>query len=237
MADGRLGRVRAFLILLAVLGALFVVVDRVAVAVAEREVGDRIAAQAELPGSPEVDIRGFSFLTQAAAGRYDDVHISFTAEDLGRPRGTAADVSLSGVEVPLGDVLGGSVEQVPVDRIDGTATLSYELLATEIGPGTTLQRDGDGLRITRTVELAGQEIPLTAAGRVRLDGADLVIDVEEASGAGIDVPSPVVDSASDLLGLRYALPPLPFGLELTEVRPADGGVRVTAQSTGTVIGG
>jgi hypothetical protein len=229
--------VRALLLLVVVLGALLVVADRVGVAVAEDQVADRIAERGELAGPPEVDITGFPFLTQAVAGRYDEVRIALTAADLGQPEGTDADVALRGVEVPLSGVLAGSVRQVPVDRIDGTATLSYALLSAQLGGDTRLEREGDGLRITRTVELLGRQVPLTAVGEVTLDGSDLVVDVEEASGAGVELPGFVVDRASDLLDLRYTVPPLPFGLELTGVRPADDGVVVDVAATGTVIGG
>jgi LmeA-like phospholipid-binding len=229
--------VRALLVLVLVLGALFVIVDRVGVSVAEDRVGDRIAEQGGLPGPPEVDITGFPFLTQAVSGTYDEVRIALTAADLGQPDGTDADVALRGVEVPLSDVVAGSVQQVPVDRIDGTATLSYELLSAQLGGDTRLEREGDGLRITRTVELLGQQVPLTAAGDVTLDGSDLVVDVEEAAGAGVELPAVVVDQARDLLDLRYTVPPLPFGLQLTDVRPADDGVVVDVEATGTVIGG
>jgi LmeA-like phospholipid-binding len=229
--------VRALLVLVLVLGALFVVADRVGVAVAEDQVADRIAEQGDLAGPPEVDITGFPFLTQAVSGRYDEVRIALTAADLGQPEGTDADVALRGVEVPLSDVLAGSVQQVPVDRIDGTATLSYALLSAQLGGDTRLEREGDGLRITRTVELVGQQVPLTATGDLTLDGSDLVVDVDEASGAGVELPGFVIDRASDLLDLRYTVPPLPFGLQLTGVRPADGGVVVDVEATGTVIGG
>jgi hypothetical protein len=229
--------VRALLVVLLVLAALFVIADRVGVAVAEDQVADRIAEQAGLPGPPEVDITGFPFLTQAVSGTYDEVRIQLTAADLGQPEGTDADVALRGVQVPLSDVVAGSVQQVPVDRIDGTATLSYDLLSSQLEGDTTLERDGDGLRITRTVELLGQQVSLTASGNVTLDGSDLVVDVEEAAGAGVDLPEAVVGRASDLLDLRYTIPPLPLGLQLTAVRPAEDGVVVDLEATGTVIGG
>jgi len=129
------------------------------------------------------------------------------------------------------------VQRVPVDRIDGTATLSYALLSAQLGGDARLEREGDGLRITRTVDLLGQQVPLTAAGDVTLDGSDLVVDVDEATGAGVELPQIVVDRASDLLDLRYTVPPLPFGLQLTDVRPADDGVVVDVEATSTVIGG
>ena len=225
---------RGLLILLVVLGAVLVVADRVGVAVAEDRVAQGIADEAGLDDPPVVDIVGFPVLDDAVRGRYDEVRIAFTAADLGQPEGTRADVVLRGAEVPLSELF-GVVERVPVERIDGTATVSYDLLAAQLGGDTRLERAGDGLRITRTVELLGQQVPLTASGDVTLDGSDLVLDVEEAAGAGVELPDVVVDRASDLLDLRYTVPPLPYGLQLTAVRPAADGVVVDLEATGTVI--
>ena len=227
---------RALVVVLVVLLGLAVLADRVGVSIAEDRVAERIAAEAGLAGPPVVDIEGFPVITQALGGRYDEVRIELTAEDLGQPEGTAAEVVLRGVEVPLSDVLAQSVGEVPVERIDGTATLAYELLSRELGPDTELTREGDGLRITRTVELLGQQVPLTATGDVTLEGSDLVVDVEEAAGAGVDVPGFLVERAADLLDLRYTVPPLPFGLQLTDVRPADDGVVVDVEAVGAVLG-
>lgn len=225
---------RALLLLVVVLGALLVILDRVGVAIAEDRVAEGIAEQAGLAAPPTVDIVGFPVLDDAVRGRYDEVRISFTAEDLGQPAGTRADVVLRGAEVPLSDLF-GVVERVPVERIDGTATISYDLLSAQLGGDTHLERDGDGLRITHTVDLLGQRVPLTATGSVTLDGSDLVVDVEDAAGAGVDLPDVVVDRASELLGLRYTVPPLPYGLQLTAVRPAEQGVVVDLEATGTVL--
>jgi len=229
--------VKGLLITLVVLLGLAVVADRVAVGIAEDQVAEQMASKGGLAGTPSVDIAGFPFLTQAFAGNYEDVRISLTAHDLGQPAGTRADVRLHGVHVPLKSVLSGSVSEVPVDRIDGTATLSYELLAAQLGGDTTLRREGDGLRITKTVEIAGYTLPLTAAGTVTLDGDDLVVDVQKASGAGVDVPGVLVDRVSDLLDLRYTVPALPFGLQLTSVQPADDGVRIGVAAKDTVLRG
>jgi hypothetical protein len=228
---------RALLITLVVLLGLAVVADRVAVRFAENKVGDELASQAGLSGSPGVDITGFPFLTQAVAGNYHDVRISLTADELGQPAGTRARVSLHGVHVPLSSVLSGSVDSVPVDRVDGTATLSYALLAGQLGGDSTVRREGNGLRITKTVEIAGYTLPLTAAGTVTLDGNDLVVDVQQASGVGVDIPSFLVRRVSDLLDVRYSVPALPFGLQLTGVQPADDGVVVTVRASHTVLTG
>jgi hypothetical protein len=227
--------VKALLVVVVALLGLAVVADRVAVGVAEERVAGELATKGGLQDTPTVDITGFPFLTQALAGRYDAVRISLTADQLGQPDGTRADVALHGVEVPLKAVLSGSVRQVPVERIDGTATLSYELLSAELGPGTTLTREGSGLRITRSVPLMGRDVPLTAVGSVVLDGNELVIDVEQATGAGVDLPGFLVEQTSDLLDLRYEIPALPFGLQLTDVTPAADGVVVRVEARDTVL--
>jgi hypothetical protein len=229
--------VKALLVVLVLLLGLAFVADRVAVGFAEDRVAQQLAAKGNLAGTPEVEIVGFPFLTQAVRGRYDDVRISLTAADLGQPEGTRADVALHGVHVPLSDVLSGSLTTVPVDRIDGTATLSYALLSAQLGGDTTLRPEGDGLRITKTVEMAGLTLPLTAVGTLSLDGDDVVIDVARASGAGVDVPGFVVGRVSDLLDLRYKIPALPFGLRVTSVRPGEDGVDVTLKAADTVLGG
>jgi hypothetical protein len=229
--------VRALLVVVLLLLGLAVAADRFAVGIAEDKVAEQLAAKGGLHGKPTVDIAGFPFLTQAVAGRYDDVGISLTAAELGQPSGTRAHVALQGVHVPLTGVLSGSVAQVPVDRIDGTATLSYALLSAKLGGDTTLRHEGTGVRVTKTVELLGRAIPLTAAGTVTLEGNQLVLDVSKAAGAGVDLPAFLVSRASGLLDLRYDLPALPFGLRVTGLTPADDGVHLTLGATHAVLGG
>ncbi|MBM7806125.1 hypothetical protein JOD57_001962 [Geodermatophilus bullaregiensis] len=221
-------------LLVVVLGGVALVADPVAEGMAEDRVAVALQDAGALAGTPQVDITGWPFLTQAVAGTYDEVRIGLTAADLGQPEGTRADVTLRGVHVPLSDALSGSVQEVPVDRVDGTATLSYALLSRELGADTTLERAGDGLRVTRTVEVLGYTVPLTAVGGVVLEGDELVIEVEDAEAAGVGVPDFVVDRAVALLDLRYPVR-LPFGLQLTGVTPADDGVDVAAQATDTVF--
>lgn len=226
---------KSLLVVVALVLGLLILVDRVAVGYAEDQVATQVADEGGLQGVPEVDITGFPFLTQAVGGRYDDVRISLTAAELGQPEGTRADMTLRGVELPLSSVLSRSVEEVPVQRVDGTATLSYDVLSAELGGDTTLRPEGDGLRITRTVDVLGQALPLTATGTVTLQGNDLVVDVEDASGAGVDIPGFVVDRVADQLDLRYAVPALPFGLQVTDVTTTEDGVDVRVEATDTVL--
>jgi hypothetical protein len=233
----RAGCLGALVFLLLLVLGLLVVVDRVGVGIAEDRVATQVAQRGGLAGPPEVDITGFPFLTQALRGEYRDVRLQLTAEQLGQPAGTHADVSLRGVHVPLSDVLSGSVQQIPVDRVDGTATISYALLAQQLGGDTVLSQEGDGIRVTRRVEVLGTEVPLTATGTVRLEGGDVVIDVGDASAGSLQVPDAVLRRAAGLLDLRYPVPALPFGLQLTSAVPAADGVDVRVEATDTVLSG
>jgi hypothetical protein len=233
----RTGCLVAVVVLLLIVGGVLVVVDRVGVGIAEGRVAEQLAARGGLAGTPEVDITGFPFLTQAVSGEYDDVRIHLTADELGQPAGTRADVSLRGVHVPLSDALSGSVSQIPVDRVDGTATLSYALLAEQLGGDTTLTQDGDGIRLTKSVTVLGFDFSVTATGTVALDGQDVVVDVTDASAGAVDVPDFVLNTAEDLLDFSYRVPALPFGLELTGVQPAAEGVDVRVEARDTVLAG
>jgi hypothetical protein len=233
----RTGCLGALVFLLLLVVGLLVVVDRVGVGIAEDRVAAQVAQRGGLSGPPQVDIAGFPFLTQALRGEYRDVRLQLTAEELGQPAGTHADVSLRGVHVPLSDVVSGSVQQIPVDRVDGTATISYALLAQQLGAGTELAQEGDGIRVTRQVQLLGYDIPLTATGTVRLEGGDVVVDVGDVSAGSVDVPDTVLRRAAGLLDLRYPVPALPFGLQLTSAVPAADGVDVRVEATDTVLSG
>jgi hypothetical protein len=233
----RAGCLGALVFLLLLVAGLLVVADRVGVGIAEDRVAEQVAQRGGLTGPPDVEIAGFPFLTQALGGEYDDVRLHLTAEELGQPAGTHADVSLRGVHVPLSDVVSGSVQQIPVDRVDGTATLSYDLLAQQLGGDTVLAQEGDGIRVTKRVQVLGLDVPVTATGQVRLEDGDVVIDVGDASAGSADVPDAVVQRAAGLLDLRYPVPALPFGLQLTSVVPAADGVDVRVEATDTVLSG
>jgi hypothetical protein len=228
---------KKLVVVLLVLVALAVVADRVGVRIAQRAVAEQIASRGGLTGAPDVRITGFPFLTQAIGGKYDDVRVHLTAAELGQPAGTTADVSLRGVHLPLSDVLAGDVRQVPVDRVDGTATLPYALLSQQLGGDATVSAEGSGLRITRTVELLGREVPVTAAGSVTLDGQDLVVQVQQVETVGVSVPSALLRQAAGLLDLRYRVPSLPFGLQVTGLQPGPDGVHVEVAARNVVLAG
>ncbi|MCU1607568.1 MAG: uncharacterized protein JWP46_4033 [Modestobacter sp.] len=226
---------KKLVVLLLVLVALAAVADRVGVRIAQRVVAQQIASRGGLNGAPDVQIAGIPFLTQAIGGQYDDVRVHLTAAELGQPAGTTADVSLRGVHLPLSDVLTGAVRQVPVDRVYGTAILPYALLSQQLGGDATVSAEGSGLRITRTVQVLGRDLPVTAAGSVSLDGQDLVVQVRQAEAVGGSAPAALLQRAAGLLDLRYRVPALPFGLQVTGLQPRPDGVHVEVAARNAVL--
>jgi LmeA-like phospholipid-binding len=95
--------------LLAVI-VLLIAADRVADAVAERKVSDRVAGGYGLPAKPGVRIAGFPFLTQVLAGSYPAVHIDVPGVLAGgvrysatvQPRASAAGSTLTPRQVQVG---------------------------------------------------------------------------------------------------------------------------------------
>ena len=226
---------RRLLIVLVVLAALLVVADRVGVVVAQNRLASQIQQQLDLDRKPDVSIRGIPFLTQAISGTYKDIRVQLPDVDAGDVQDVAIDARLQGTHVSLSDALGGSVNQIPVDRISGTLLIPYDQLADASGiSGLTITREGDSLRLTGSVQVLGRSIQAEAVGVEVTDGR-IAINAEQAKVAGIPVPQAVLDQAARLLSFRVQPRNLPLNLRITAVRLADGGLLVDAVSDDVVL--
>ena len=88
---------KKLLVFVVILGLLAVVGDRVAAKLATDEAQRRLVSAGLT--SPQVDVRGFPFLTQLLARRFNDVRVTTTAVRIGTGRadqvsGTARDVTV-----------------------------------------------------------------------------------------------------------------------------------------------
>ena len=227
---------RRLLIVLVVLAALLVVADRVGVVVAQNRLASQIQQQLDLDRQPDVSIRGIPFLTQAIRGTYKDIRVQLPDVDAGDVQDVAIDARLQGTHVSLSDALGGSVNQIPVDRISGTLLIPYDQLADASGiSGLTITREGDSLRLTGSVQVLGRSIQAEAVGRVEVTDGRIAINAEQAKVAGIPVPQAVLDQAARLLSFRVQPRNLPLNLRITAVRLADSGLLVDAVSDDVVL--
>jgi hypothetical protein len=208
--------VRRLVVVLLLLVAVAAVLDRVAVAAAERTVADRIRQDQGLGGRPDVTIHGFPFLTQLVSGDYDDVDL--TVRNLGGTgviRVERLTAHLTGTHVAFGDVVRRDVDRVPIDRAVADVVVG-------IGDvNSFLSRD---------------DVRITAAEGRKVHVAATVAGVE------IDADVPVTVDSGDLLlslpggtQIRLPLPDLPFGVRLESVAVSDGQIVVTGSARDLVL--
>jgi hypothetical protein len=228
--------VRRLLIALVVLALLAVAADRVGVVVAQRALAGQIRTELGLQQTPTVTIHGIPFLTQAVRGRYSDVQVVLPDVDSGPLQDIGVDARLLGVRAPLADVLRRRIDEVPVDRITGDLTIGYDDLARASGiSGLRIVREGDALRLSGSVEVAGRQVDASAVGRVEVADNDIVITAEQAEVDGVDLPQRALDAAARLLSFTVSPRGLPLSLQITGVRTEQDALLVSARSDDAVL--
>lgn len=208
--------VRRLVVVLLVLVALAAVLDRVAVAVAERTVADRIRQDQGLGGRPDVTIHGFPFLTQLVSGDYDDVDL--TVRNLGGVGVIRVDrltAHLTGTHVAFGDVVRRDVDRVPIDR-------AVADVVVDVGD-VNRYLSGKDVRVTAT---EGRKVHVTAT----VAGVEIDTDVPITLASG-----GLVLSLPGGTQVRLPLPDLPFGVRLESVAVEDGQIVVTGSARDLVL--
>lgn len=227
---------KAFLLVLVVLLAVLVVVDRVGVEYAEDRVAEQLQEELGLSAVPTVEIHGFPVLTQAVAGSYSDVRVSLDAADLGELSDLDVDVRLSGLQIPLSDLLSGDVETIPVAQIAGTVSIPYAEVAAQIGSGVTVRDGPEGVVVSQTLDVLGQEVEVSGTGRIRVESSDQIgVTVVGLDLAGVEVPDIFIEQLQEQLSFTYTVPPLPFGLRVTGAVPTASGFDVSAVAEDAIL--
>ncbi|GAA2400744.1 hypothetical protein Cme02nite_60080 [Catellatospora methionotrophica] len=213
-----------------VLGVLVVVADRAGAHYAEREIAARVSARMQDQGitsaPPEVEIQGFPFLTQVAAGRYTQIDITMRDLKGGQLPLPLLNVAAHEVEASLSELKDGTARPVAA-LVDGDATVSYGSLVEASGlNGITLTSAGpNDVRVTGKVPIIG-EVTGTAEVTV-VDGSHVRLRVTSLKGAAGSVSQTIINAYKDRLAVTLTLPKLPFNLELTKVQ---------TESTGLIVG-
>jgi hypothetical protein len=223
------------LVILGVLVGLVAVADRVAVAVAEREVGKQLAGREPFVDAPKVDIAGFPFLTQALSGNYRHIVVSGDGLRIGDYSGAQFHADLHGVHVPLSDVTSGKVNSLPVDTATGWIVLPYSELArlAKVDGVTklTIVQAGDGVRVSATVNLPViGSVAATGTGTAKLADGKLLISVSKATVDGVSLPAATLSAVAQALGLNIDIPELPYGLQLSSVTAVANGVQISGHA-------
>lgn len=212
-----------FLLLIVI---IIVVADRVTASVAAHVLADKLQSDEHLPSKPSTSIGGIPFLTQAFNGKYSDV--SVTAHDFVTDGVTVSTmtVHLHGVHIPLSKVVGGSVHQVPVDHVDGTALVTFAEMQSYLagkGVDVTFHRgSGGSLQLQESETVAHKKVALSAS--VRLSLTDNIITLNLA---GAHLPAAT---------LPVPLQGLPFRVDLHSVRVTGSGVSATGSADHVTLG-
>jgi len=219
---------RALLTLIVVLAIALIVGDRVAVVLAQNEIGRKVAAEYSLPHQPGVHIGGIPFLTQAVDGTYHDIDIRvgdwsgqhITVHNL--------DVTLTDVSAPLSDVLHDRTSNLVAATATATALIPYDTVQGFAPAGVkTISNGPDGLHVTGTFSVEGIAVPATVVVTVAPTGNGIeVTPVSVQAAAG----GPALPLAPLRRTLTFTVPlqRLPLGAQLTAITPGADGLQVTA---------
>jgi hypothetical protein len=215
----------AFLLLIVV---AVVVVDRVGEHAAAHVLAGQLQSDEHLPERPDVSIGGIPFLTQVFGGKYNDV--SVTARDFKTSDGvtvTTLKVHLHGAHIPFSKILSGSVKQVPVDKVDGTAYVSFGDLGHYLsGTGVSVRLGRAG---PRTVSLSGTSS--LSGHSVALNGVATV----SVSRSVVTFALGVTKRLKQLV-LSVPLRGLPFRINLTSVTVGGDGITAAGNAKHVTLG-
>lgn len=227
----------SLVVVLLVLAAVAVGADRLAASAVESAVAARLQSAGGLAATPEVEVRGVPFLTQAVRGRYGDVVVRAEGVQAGSLRVRSFVARLRGVRVPLGDAVRGEVAEVPVEALSGRAVLDYAALSAAVADRGLRVTDAGGgrVRVTGGVRVLGRDLEASAVSRTALDGAEIVVTAERFEVGAGPADAVLTRALGNRLDFRLRLGALPYGLALTDLRPAADGVVLTARSDGAVL--
>lgn len=219
---------RKLVISLVALLLLLVVADRVALAVAENKISDRVAASYQLPAKPRVSIRAFPFLTQVVSGDYREIDVSAGRVSVGSIRLTQLRARLHGVHASVGQLLRGGLGAVTADRAAGSAVIPFSELSGWLPHGVTLSRAGRDVRVSGTVQVLGARVPLSGTVAPSVTGGGIKVTPHNLTvPGGVTLPAGAV---ADRLGIVIPLTDLPLHLQVGSVAVTGSGLRASASA-------
>jgi hypothetical protein len=207
-----------------VLAALLVGVDRIGAAIAERIAGDKIKSSQHLSRRPDVGIAGFPFLTQFAAGHYDDITVTVHDFQIGKGR-LDRPLIVDPLVVHLHDVsVSRDFRSLTAGSATADAHASYAALSTTLGTRVAYDGPADGGRVKTSVRVtvAGFTVAGSVSTAVRASSRAGLRFVDPRVLAG-GRRSPAVNRAlAALAAVRVPLVGVPFGIAVdgADVTPA-----------------
>ncbi|NUR00119.1 MAG: DUF2993 domain-containing protein [Streptomyces sp.] len=244
---------RILLIVVVVLGGLFVIADRVAVHFAENQAADKVKTTENLATTPDVSIKGFPFLTQAASGELDDVEIGIKDYEAATGTGTGGNGGPKSIRIDdlkadmKGVKFSGNYSSATATTATGTATIAYDELLkaaksepTRIFPGINAQVVGlsDGgngkIKVDVKVTAAGATQTYPVLSSVTVDGDNVKVHADNLPKLVVDLADSRIRAITDF---QQTIHQLPGGVKLDSVQAAKNGVQITVKGSNVRLAG
>lgn len=224
------------LMILLFLGAVFVLIDRTATAVAQDKVATKLTGQAPFTSRPKVVIRGFPFLTQALRGRYRDIEVSGPGRPIPELGIVSITANLHGVHIPLSSI-GSGVGSVPVDEIDMQVRVPVSRVGAAVGvPGLKLTQSGKNIKIVApiTAPLLGS-VTVNATGRLSVNAKQISTTVSSVRVVGRPLPAALAEQLKKSLSVQLPISGLGLNVKAGAVRVVGSTVLLTGSGKNVVL--
>jgi hypothetical protein len=176
------------------------------------------------PQPPQVNIEGFPFLTQVAAGSVGKVHV--VGDQLGET--SNAPLILAHADLVMADVVTNDwFKTMQISHTEGTARIDYAKLSAVAG--TPLSFGGEGrVEIVVHTTVVRREVEAVISGLPRLNPKEQTMTLSDAriSVEGVNLPDFTAQALLAALLKPIPLKPMPLGLTVTKIVAADAGVHV-----------
>lgn len=206
-------------------GGLFLA-DRAGDSYASGLIAQYLTNDLHLSKTPHVDVVGTPFLTQWASGHYQEIDISMASVTADSVTVDDVDATVKNVSTrpfltsgsDIGSATAGSV------NLEGEVPFS----ALPLPSGFTATASGSQLKVTGSVTFFGASVPVTAIEKISLNGSTVSFKPTQVQASADGFKVDVSGSLAQKLAVSVSVSGLPFGVQLTDIAVAPGGLAVTA---------
>ena len=204
---------------------------------AHRRAEGRVAAALQpplgTPARPQVDIEGFPFLTQIAAGSVGKMQI--VADQLGET--TNAPVILAHADLVMTDVVTNDwFKTMKITHTEGTGLIDYTKLSSLTNAPLRFGSEGRVEIVVKTTVVGrAVEAVITGAPRLNADEQTMTLSDAKISVAGVNLPDFTAQALLAALLKPIPLKGLPLGLTVTGITAAEDGVHVALMAENQTI--
>jgi hypothetical protein len=218
---------RGLIVALVVLVVLLIAADRIGLYYAERSAAETIQSSQHLSSRPDVAIAGFPFLTQLAAGDFDEITVTARHVPVGQ------DVHLldiSRIRVVLRDItVSRSFSSVRAATAKAVAGITYADLGKTLGVDISYA-GGGRVKASKTITIAGQTVSGSITAEPSLTNGTLSF-VSARINAGDQAAGALSTVLNKVFDLTVPLQGIPFNVRVQSLRTDSHGLSLTLAGT------